>query len=201
MRIDEHMLDPDVSGPWADIAKRCAQQYLLTTGKSFDAELLSHAAHSASRPTAIADPVPWGFARKAVRSMHATCSACGAVGKPRRNGTRVIVRCASCQLPLSFNNQLDWLHANLGHMGNEEAVWAEHQLPHLLRAAIPTYMWRSLPLTADLQLRYLTQNDLNALTGWLVKLGMLLEDEADRRTEQRRRVHTADVMAAEDTQQ
>jgi ribosomal protein L37E len=179
MRIDEHLLDPDNDGPWAAIAKDCARRFRQTTGNRFNGELLEHAAYLWTRPAEAAGRIEWGFARKAVAQMRSTCSDCGAPARLRRGEYRHVVRCASCQLPNSYLRQLDWmLQKHDDPAGNCDAVWPEHQIPPLVRAAVPSHRWRSLRMPGTQQLRYLVGRDVDALASWLIRLGRLLDQDA-----------------------
>lgn len=176
MRITEALLDHDQHGPWADIAKRCARRYKQTTGRQFDGELLTHAAHMDRRPAELADHVAWGFARRAVRQMRAACSVCGSPAKQRRGEYRGVYLCASCHLPYGFQNQLHWLlRAQDEGSGVARSVLGEHQLPPLVRQAIPPDKWRAMALPDRSQMRYLTDHDIEGLTVWLLRLCFVLE--------------------------
>lgn len=182
MRITEALLDHDQHGPWADIAKRCARRYRQTTGRPFDSELLTHAAHMDRRPTELADHVAWGFARRAVRQMHSTCSVCGSPAKQRRGEYRAVYLCASCQLPYGFHSQVHWLlRAQEEGSGVARCVLGEHQIPPLVRQAIPPERWRNMVLPDRSQMRYITDSDLEALTVWLLRLGLVLERASGER--------------------
>lgn len=182
MRITEALLDHDQHGPWADIAKRCARRYRQTTGLPFDGEWLTHAAHLDRRPTEVADRVAWGFARRAVRQMHATCSVCGSPAKQRRGEYRAVYLCASCQLPYAFQSQLHWLlRAQDEGSGIARSVLGEHQMPSLVRQAIPSHSWRNLTLPDQSQMRYITDSDFETLTAWLLRLALMLERASGER--------------------
>jgi hypothetical protein len=176
MRITETLLDPDQSGPWANIAKRCARRYTQTTGRPFDGELLTHAAHMGRQSVAAADPVAWGFARKVVAKIRATCSVCGSKARQRRSGYRSVFLCASCQLPYSYQNQLNsLLRAQDESSGVARSVLGQHQLPPLVRQVIPAHMWRAMVLPDGSTLQFLTDRDLERITTWLLRLALVLE--------------------------
>lgn len=182
MRITEELLNPDQKGPWASIAKKVARKYRSTTGQAFDGELLTQAAHLDARPTEVADAVSWGFARRAVRMMHATCTVCGAHARRRRGEYRGVYLCASCILPIDFQRQVNWLlRAQDPASGVARSVIGQHQLPPLVRNAIQGHMWRNLVLPDGDTLLYLTDIDLESITTWLLRLGLLLEREAGER--------------------
>lgn len=182
MRITEALLDHDQHGPWADIAKRCARRYKQTTGQPFDGEWLTHAAHMDRRPAELADPVAWGFARRAVRQMHATCSVCGSPARQRRGEYRAVYLCASCHLPYAFQSQLHWLlRAQDEGSGVARSVLGEHQIPSLVRQAIPSHRWRNMTLPDRSQMRYITDCDLETLTTWLLRLALVLERASGER--------------------
>lgn len=182
MRITEHLLDPDRSGPWANIAKQVARKYRQTTGLPFDGELLTQAALHDRRPPEVADSVGWGFARKAVRQMRATCGVCGAQARRRRVEYRDVFLCASCYLPNAFTKQLHWLlRAQDVPSGMARSVLMQHQLPPLVRQSISSHMWRSLVLPDGSTLPYITDRDLEAMKTWLLRLGLVLERDAGAR--------------------
>jgi hypothetical protein len=182
MRITEHLLDPDKTGPWPDIAKQTARKYKQTTGRAFDSDLLNHAEHLTARPAGMADDVAWGFARRAVRQMHATCSACGAPARRRRGEYRGVYLCASCHMPQGFKSQLDWLlRAQEDTSGVARTVLAWHQLPPMVRQAIPSTMWRGLVLADGSTLQYITDRDLESIDTWLFRLALVLERAAGER--------------------
>lgn len=186
MRITEALLDPDQHGPWPDIAKRCAQRFKQATGRSFDGDLLTQAAHLDRRPAGNDDTVSWGFARKAVAKMRATCSACGLPAKQRRGEYRGVYLCASCHLPYGYQSQLHWLlRAQEEFSGVARSVLGQHQLPSLVRKAIPSHMWRAMVLPDGSNLQYLTDRDLDGLTTWLLQLALVLEREAGARAQAR----------------
>lgn len=179
MRITEHLLEPDVTGPWGQIAKRCAQAYRQTTGKSFDGALLEQASMYSGVAGHGADPVAWGFARKAVGRMQSTCQLCGSVGKCRLDHGRAEVRCAACQLAKAYSWELKLLHSTkLDAAGQPRQLWPEADFPELLRASIPSDVWRKLPLAEDFVLRYLTVEDLQKLMPWLTQLATILVAES-----------------------
>lgn len=182
MRITEALLDHEQHGPWPEIAKRCARRYKQTTGRLFEGEWLTQAAYMDRRPAEITDRAAWGFARRAVRQMHATCTACGSPAKRRRGEFRGVYLCASCQLPYSFQAQLHWLLRSQDECsGDARSVLGEHQLPPLIRPAIPVNMWRTMVLPDRSQMRYLTDRDLEALTTWLLRLALVLERASGER--------------------
>jgi hypothetical protein len=186
MRIDEHLLDPDSVGPWAEIAKQCARRFRQTTGLPFDGQLLEHAAYLWTRPAEAAGRVEWGFARRAVARMRSTCSECGASARLRRGEYRHVVRCASCQLPQAYLRQLDWMLEKHDYpAGGSDALWPEHQVPPLVRAAVPSHHWRAMRLPGAQQLRYLTGKDVEVLVPRLIRLGRLLDQDAKTRASDR----------------
>lgn len=181
MRISEHLLDYDKTGPWADIAKRTDRKFRRTTGRIFDGEMLSLAAHLSARPAG-KDEVMWGFARRAVQQMKAVCSECGWPAKQRKGQYRGVYLCASCQLPHTFKNQLNAIErAQEESSGVARSVLGWHQLPSLVRQAIPTHMWRNLSLPDGSNLLYLTDRDFESIGDWLSRLSLILEREADAR--------------------
>lgn len=152
------------------------------TGERFDGVLLEEAAMYTSGPTNAEDPVAWGFARKAVRRMRCVCQLCGSPARRRFDHGRTAVRCAACQLPEGFLQELEQvLYASLDASGEPKAVWAEHELPVLIRASVPAYCWRQLTLNDSGILRYLTAQDIQMLTSWLTRLGTVLLEEAKSR--------------------
>jgi hypothetical protein len=186
MRITEQLLDPDHVGPWANIAKEVARTYRKRTGRAFDGELLSHAAQLESCPEDGTDAVSWGFARKAVRCMRATCSVCGAKARHRRGEFRGVFLCASCHLPTAFRDQVHWLlRAQDPSSGVARSVLGRHQLPGLVRQAIPAHLWRSLVLPDGATLQYITDRDLEGVEIWLLRLVQVLEREAGERSSAR----------------
>lgn len=200
MRITEHLLDPDRSGPWANIAKQVARKYKQTTGRPFDGELLTQAALLDRRPPEVVDPVEWGFARKAVRQMRATCSVCGAQARRRRVESRDVFLCASCHLPNAFTNQLHWLlRAQDAPSGIARSILMQHQLPPLVRQAIPSHMWRSLVLPNGSTLQYLTDSDLEGMKVWLLRLGLILERVSGEQAHAR--IQAASVKMSQDVEE
>ena len=200
MRITEHLLDPDRSGPWANIAKQVARKYKQTTGRSFDGELLTQAALHDRRPPEVADSVGWGFARKAVRQMRATCGVCGAQARRRRVEYRDVFLCASCHLPSAFTNQLHrLLRAQDAPSGMASSVLMQHQLPPLVRQSIPPYMWRSLVLPDGSTFQYITDRDLEGMKTWLLRLGLILERVSGERAHAR--LQAASVKMSQDVEE
>lgn len=186
MRITEHLLDPDKAGPWSAIAKQTARKFKWTTGKTFDGELLTLAAHLATRPVGQADEVSWGFARRAVRQMHAACSVCGLPARRRKGEYRGVYLCASCHLPQAYKTQLNCLlRAQDESSGVARSVLGQHQLPPLVRQAIPSHMWRSLVLPDGSTLQYLTDRDFESIEAWLLRLALMIEHDATERANAR----------------
>lgn len=186
MRITEHLLDPEKTGPWSDIAKQTARKYKKTTGQAFDANLLNYAEHLTGRPAGMYDDVAWGFARRAVRQMHATCSACGAQAKRRRAQYRGVYLCASCNMPYAFKSQLNsLLLAQEESSGASRSVLGWHHLPPMVRQAIPSTMWRNLSLPDGSTLQYVTDSDLESIETWLFRLALVLERVAVERASAR----------------
>jgi ribosomal protein L37AE/L43A len=181
MRISEHLLDYDKTGPWADIAKRTDRKFRRTTGRIFDGEMLSLAAHLSARPAG-KDEVMWGFARRAVQQMKAVCSECGMPAKRRKGQYRGVYLCASCQLPHAFKSQLNvMLRAQDEQSGVARSVLGWHQIQPLVRQAIPVYMWRNLALPDGSNLPYLTDRDFESIDTWLFRLSLVLERAAGER--------------------
>lgn len=181
MRISEHLLDYDKTGPWADIAKRTDRKFRRTTGRIFEGDMLTLAAHLSARPAG-KDEVMWGFARRAVQQMKAVCSECGLPAKRRKGQYRGVYLCASCQLPHTFKSQLNAIErAQEESSGVARSVLGWHQLPSLVRQAIPTYMWRNLSLPDGSNLLYLTDRDFESIGDWLFRLSLVLERDAGER--------------------
>lgn len=186
MRITEHLLDPDKTGPWADIAKQAARKFRQTTGRTFDAEWLNLASMMDRRPEAMIGEVAWGFARRAVRKMHSTCSACGLPARQRRGNYRGVYLCASCQLPYAFQNQLNaLLRAQEESSGAARSVLGQHHLPPLVRNVIPSHMWRGFGLSDGSTVKYITDRDLESIETWLLRLAFILEQDAAKRASAR----------------
>jgi hypothetical protein len=186
MRINEQLLDPDNVGPWPEIAKSCSRRYRSKTGCPFNGEMLEIAATVRSRPDQL-DRVAWGFARRAVAQMRATCMDCGSRAKPALGRYRSIVRCEDCQLPIAFRQQLEHLLRDEDPAGEPTALWTASQLPPLIRIAVPQHTWRQLTLTSANRLHYLAERDLQALLPRLTLIANLLEEDASKRILVRRR--------------
>lgn len=188
MRISEHLLDYDKTGPWADIAKRTDRKFRRTTGRIFEGDMLALAAYLSARPAG-RDEVMWGFARRAVQQMKAVCSECGLPAKRRKGQYRGVYLCASCQLPHAFKSQLNVMQrAQDEKSGVARSVLGWHQVQPLVRQAIPTYMWRNLALPDGSNLPYLTDRDFESIEDWLFRLSLILEREADARAAARLKV-------------
>jgi hypothetical protein len=182
MRISEHLLDHDKTGPWADIAKRAARRFRRTTGRIFEGDMLTLASHLSTRPTGRDDKVMWGFARRAVKQMKAVCSECGLPARRRKGQYRGVYLCASCQLPHAFKSQLNlMLRAQDEKSGVARSVLGWHQIQPLVRQAIPVYMWRNLALPDGSNLPYLTDRDFESIDTWLFRLSLVLERAAGER--------------------
>lgn len=182
MRITDDLLLPEATGPWGQIAKQASRAFRLTTGKRFDGFWLEEAAmfvHGAQHAT---DPIAWGFARKAVRRMQSTCPLCGSPAKRRPNHGRVTYRCAACQLPVAFTHELEAVMlGNLEPSGDTRTVWLEHQVPALIRDAMPAHVWRNAELPRGGTLRYVLGQDVETVLPWLHKLAETLHAEAQAR--------------------
>jgi len=181
MRITEHLLDHDKTGPWPDIAKRTDRKFRRTTGRTFEADMLTLAAHLSARP-AERDEVMWGFARRAVQQMRAVCSACGLPARRRKGQYRGVYLCASCQLPHAFKSQLNvMLRAQDEKSGVARSVLGWHQIQPLVRQAVPTHLWRNLALPDGSNLLYITDRDFESIDNWLFRLSLILERDAGER--------------------
>lgn len=184
MRITEDLLLPEATGPWGQIAKRAARSYTKTTGKPFDGLWFDDVALSLHGSAYASDPVAWGFARKAVRQMQHTCPMCGSPARTRSHLGRTTTRCCACHLPEAFLRELEhFQHASVEPSGQPRAVWAEHELPTLIRSAIPSHAWRQMPLEHGGQQRFLTGADLDALQPWLNKLAVVMYADSNARIE------------------
>jgi hypothetical protein len=185
MIITKSLLSPYATGPWGQIAKRCKYKYEAQTGKSFDGNLLESVSIDKNGATSARDGVAWGFARKAVRQMQAVCPMCGSPARSRHGQGLGAIRCAACQLPEEFIWELEKLvKENDDVNGEPRTLWAEHELPPLIRIAIPTHVWRQFPVEGAGRLRYVTGEDVRSLMAWLSKLSALLFDESQTRTAQ-----------------
>ncbi|MBP6902112.1 MAG: hypothetical protein KBC73_18615 [Burkholderiaceae bacterium] len=182
MRITEDLLLPAATGPWGQIAKRAAQAFMRTTGRPFQSLWLEEAALFNRKQAMPDDVVGWGFARKAVGQMRSTCPMCGELARRRARHGRVTYRCAACQLPAAFAHELEKvMHHNLEPSGSVRTLWPEHQVPELVRHAVPTHAWRRLDLKDGATLRFLTGDDVEALVPWLSKLGERLVADSNAR--------------------
>lgn len=182
MRITDDLLLPEATGPWGQIAKQTSRAFRRTTGKRFDGFWLEEAAmyvHGASHAT---DPIAWGFARKAVRRMQSTCPLCGSPAKRRPHHGRVGYRCAACHLPVAFKHELEAvILGNLEPSGDTRTVWLEHQLPELIRDAMPSHVWRKVALPRGGTLRYVLGQDVETVLPWLTQLAEALQAESHAR--------------------
>lgn len=182
MRITEDLLLPAATGPWGKIAKRAAQAFKRATGRPFRSLWLEEAALYSRTQALPDDLVAWGFARKAVGKMRSTCPMCGAPARRRTRHGQVTYRCAACQLPAGFAHELEKvMHQNLEPSGAVRTLWPEHQLPELVRHAVPAHAWRQLDLEDGATLRFLTGDDVEALVPWLSKLGERLVADTNAR--------------------
>jgi len=121
------------------------------------------------------DRVLQGFGRKAALSMRSTCSTCGSPGRVRKTGGSMAVACGPCfgkvQIIRQVEQLLEECHGDASDpFGGPRAAWHEHDLPTLLRAAIPSSYWRHTFPPRAAPIRYLTWDDVARLAPWLVKL-------------------------------
>ena len=128
------------------------------------------------------DRVLHGIARKAAATMRSTCSNCGRPGRALQTDGQWSVQCAPCSvkslLPAQIKCLIDeFLGVSDAPTYASVTVWHEHDVPPLLRSAIPSHLWRvTQPRGCD-ALRYLARDDLEALLPWLRKLAIIINDD------------------------
>lgn len=157
--------------PWTEVIKKAIERHGLIRGELWiDPLVVIRNGMPAAVP--YEDPVLDGIARKTAQRLRHICSCCGKPAKPRALPAGWAIKCSACwgrsQLSEQIDTLLDEAHgANLTPYDGKPALWHEHEMPVLLRCAIPSFCWRKLSLPEGGTLRYLAREDVRELMPWL----------------------------------
>lgn len=170
--------DDELPEPWARVHARYLERYTNVRCERWQ-EPLVVMADGLPVPVYYDDRVLRGFGRKAAAAMQCTCASCGRPGRLRTTEGQFSVACGACFGKQEMLNQIgsliDECHGAVGDpFGGPRAAWHEHDLPILLRSAIPATCWRYTHLPGGKPLRYLARDDVAQMTPWLAKLAVVM---------------------------
>lgn len=183
---NDQAIDPQQPpSAWTQIAMQTKAAYERNTGRPFDVWLIGDVALDPSGINGDGERVAWGYARKALQRMRHTCQVCGKPGRVRSGtGGQFVTRCAGCEATQAFYDQLMQVFCEYeDEHGSLKPVWHEHELPVLIRAALPPHLWRQTELPGRGSLRYIAGSDLTDVMPWLFKLSMMLKEGLPRARE------------------
>lgn len=165
--------------PWARVHAKFLARYSDVRCEHWN-EPLVEVANGMPTPVPYDEPVLRGFARKAAAAMRNTCAGCGRPGRLRRVSGSLTVKCGTCFGTVQLARQIEsLLYECNGDVRDPydgpRAAWHEHDLPALLRSAIPANSWRYTFPPRVGPIRYLARDDVARLRPWLTKLAAVME--------------------------
>ena len=164
--------------PWQAVVSRYIERYRRATGTSIRSSLMT-VASGTPHPNYFSDPVLAGVARKACEALKHTCSGCGRNARKRRFDDGRAFLCSSCfgrlRLQVDIQELLDECEQySPGLCFGARVTWHEHDLSPLIRAVIPSYVWRRTEVPGIGTLRFVGREDILSLHPWLTKLSSVL---------------------------
>lgn len=168
----------ELSEPWARVHASFLTRYTNVRCVHWS-EPLVEIVNGLPMPIHYEDRVLRGFGRKAAAATRSTCASCGRPGRLRSAGGSLAIECGACFGRGQMIRQIEsLLEESRGEVGDPfdgpRAAWHEHDLPTLLRSAIPYSFWRYTYPPETGPLRYLTRDDVTRLAPWLAKLAVVM---------------------------